>query len=140
MSKKVKLLAQHQFRLLPEHTEVNNSPSQTVPDESYTMRELLDRFTRGLDPSVARQPTNDGLDTLDSPDLEKLRDSDLVDRQEYAEALSRLNGSKKSQLKTQIDEARKKAAESKKAAEEREARIKAMLDKEDKRSADDTKS
>lgn len=37
--------------------EFNDEPSMTVPDQSYTIRDLIDRFTRGIAPPVGQ----DGL-------------------------------------------------------------------------------
>lgn len=48
------------------NVEVNTSPSKTVPDESFTVREILERFTRGILPPISK-------DLVFTDDLEDLR-------------------------------------------------------------------
>jgi len=51
MSKqKARLIAQHEFVLLPTHREKFVDDNVTVPDESYSVRELLEKFSRGMMP------------------------------------------------------------------------------------------
>ena len=59
--------------------EVNNEPSQTIPDETYSIREILQRFSRGLT-TTSKMGFYDEEDY--HPDLSKM---DLVDREEYIE-------------------------------------------------------
>jgi hypothetical protein len=69
-----------------EHTrryEVNNEPSETIPDQSMSIRTLLDRYSRGLPISGERTPIwQQGDDYNDMPDPRTL---DLAERQEFAE-------------------------------------------------------
>lgn len=63
--------------------EVNNEPSETIPDQSMSIRTLLDRYSRGLPISGERTPIwQQGDDYNDMPDPRTL---DLAERQEYAE-------------------------------------------------------
>ena len=63
--------------------EVNNLPSETVPDQSMSIRTLLDRYSRGLPISGERTPIwQQGDDYNDMPDIRSL---DLAERQEFAE-------------------------------------------------------
>lgn len=65
------------------HYEVNNEPSETIPDQSMSIRTLLDRYSRGLPISGERTPIwQQGDDFNDMPDPRTL---DLAERQEYAE-------------------------------------------------------
>lgn len=57
-------------------------PSMTVPDQVMSLKEILDRFARGLPLDGEKLPVWDGEDDY-FPDLSKM---DLVDRQEYLEA------------------------------------------------------
>lgn len=53
----------------------------TVPNDGYTIRELLDRFTSGVMPNVRREPMYPTEDmTLDDIDVEKLGQYDLFDK------------------------------------------------------------
>lgn len=58
--------------------------SMTVPDQSMSLKEILDRFARGLPVTGARVPMYDEED--DMPDIRTL---DLAERQEYAEHFKR---------------------------------------------------
>lgn len=60
--------------------EVNNEPSMTIPDDSMSIKEILDRYARGLPLGGERVPVYNGEEYI--PDLETL---DLVDRAELME-------------------------------------------------------
>lgn len=61
---------------------VSKNPSLTVPDQTYTMRQILDRSRRGLPVSGGRVPLYDEDD-----DLPDIRTMDLCDIQEYKDKL-----------------------------------------------------
>lgn len=61
--------------------EKHFTPSQTVPDQTMSMRELLDRYARGLPLAGAKEPMYYGEEDL--PDLHRL---DLAEIQELKEA------------------------------------------------------
>jgi len=63
-----------------QHGEVNNLPSMTIPDQTMSVRTIVDRYTRGL-PVTGFTPIYDGEDFY-MPDPRTL---DLVDRAELAE-------------------------------------------------------
>jgi len=68
----------NQFTARPEQQgEVNTQPSKTVPDQSMTVRELLERNKRGLPLSGHKHPIYNG-DTEDYPDLRKLDLSEIA--------------------------------------------------------------
>jgi hypothetical protein len=60
--------------------EVNNLPSMTIPDQTMSIRTIVDRYTSGL-PVTGFTPVYDGEDFY-MPDPKTL---DLVDRAELAE-------------------------------------------------------
>jgi len=62
--------------------EVNNLPSMTIPDQTMSIRTIVDRYTRGL-PITGFTPVYDGEDYY-MPDPRTL---DLVDRHEMAEEI-----------------------------------------------------
>lgn len=62
--------------------EVNDQPSMTIPDQTMSIREILDRFARGLPLGGQRVPVYNGEDD-DLPDLQHM---DLADREEYMES------------------------------------------------------
>lgn len=36
--------------------EINNEPSETIPDQSFTIREIMEKFTVGIDLGVSKMP------------------------------------------------------------------------------------
>lgn len=85
----------------PVKGEVNNLPSQTIPDQSMTVKELMERHARGLPLTGERVPIYNGEEDL--PEFEKM---DLAERQEYIEANKQVIENMKADLN-------KKAAEKK---------------------------
>lgn len=71
---------------------LNKEPSVAVPGMAYEVKDLLDRHKRGLltDQAIGRDPIylNGDLDDLD---VEKFRDMDKVDRDEYFESVRAAN-------------------------------------------------
>jgi hypothetical protein len=79
--------------------EVNNEPSETIPDQSMSIRTLLDRYSRGLPISGERTPIcQQGDDFNDMPDPRTL---DLAERQEFAELYQQELKSLKKTLKSE---------------------------------------
>lgn len=62
----------------------NLDASETVPDDSYSIKELMVRFTNNLDLPIrdAIYPDEDTTN-FDAPDVEKLKAMDILDRSEY---------------------------------------------------------
>lgn len=61
--------------------EVNNQPSETVPDQTLSVKEIMVRYARGLPLEGQRVPIWNGEED-DMPDPRTL---DLAERQELAE-------------------------------------------------------
>ena len=59
--------------------EVNTLPSLTIPEQNMSIRQIIDRYTRGL-PISGFTPIYD-----EENDLPDIRTLDLVERQELAE-------------------------------------------------------
>lgn len=64
----------------PIQLEINTKPSLTVPDQTMTVREIMERYARGLPIGGSRLPSYDEED--DMPDIKTL---DLTEREEYAD-------------------------------------------------------
>ena len=63
--------------------EVNNMPDMAIPDHNFTLRELVQRFSRGLPISTREQLP--GLQDGDSEDfIPDPRTLDLAEREQYA--------------------------------------------------------
>lgn len=68
----------------PSHTgELNNLPSKTVPDQTMSIKDILDRHTRGLPIAGGKQPIFHG----EEEDLPDFKSMDLAEIQEYKEAV-----------------------------------------------------
>lgn len=91
-------------------------PSEAVPGQALSMAELLKRHHEGTLIPVGKNPMyGDDLGVpvdFDSPDMEKLRDSDLVERQEFLQA--------NAQLKNEMDKKHKDIKEKLTAKEKAE--------------------
>lgn len=86
----------NQYSKLPpkDHGEVNTLPSLTIPEQSMTVMELMQRHSAGLPLTGHRIPIFEGEDTM--PDLEKL---DLSERYALMEkAQKEFNELKQKQL------------------------------------------
>lgn len=72
------------FNSTPDKGEVNKEPSQTVPDQSLSIRTIMERYARGLPIDNTKTPIYHGDDEI--PDLRRL---DLSEVQELKEANQR---------------------------------------------------
>lgn len=102
--------------------EENNDPSLTVPDMSYSIREILEKFTQGIDLQVSKNPqyaeNQELIDEFEQePDYIK-PDFDLTDvplktedeiKPEYVKKREKRNEVKATEQKT--DEEEKKSEE-----------------------------
>lgn len=73
----MKIRNQYNGKTFPSDAEKNFGPSQTVPDQTMSIKEILDRYARGL-PMDGKVPIYEGEDG-DGIDPRRL---DLVERQE----------------------------------------------------------
>lgn len=98
---------------------------EVVPDQSMSLREILERFTRGEAVPIGKEGTfDDHADSDDSIDLEKIAKADLVDREEYHAKLQETKNAYEKQEKA------KSAKAAKLAKEKAEAEYKAAVEKE----------
>jgi hypothetical protein len=67
----------------PKNYERNTKPSMTIPDQALSVKDILNRFARGI-PVEERTPI---YEDVESPDdfLPDPRTLDLAERQQYAE-------------------------------------------------------
>lgn len=59
--------------------EVNNEPSETIPDQSLTIKEILQRFKAGTLPPIQKETYFEDDPDIDNPDPMYRPDFDLVD-------------------------------------------------------------
>lgn len=62
-----------------------NEKSVTVPDQAYSIQELIERHRQGIltDVNVFRDPIYLDTDDHDDVDMEKMRDGDLTEQEDY---------------------------------------------------------
>lgn len=85
----------------PKNYKHFTMPSETIPDQSLTIRQILDRYARGL-PLDAKQPLWDHNADIDDV-LPDPRTLDLAERQDFV-----------IQAKAELDEVKAKIAEKRK--------------------------
>lgn len=136
VKKVVRIRSTLDFQLRPSDKEVGGGVSMTVPDESLSVRNIIDRFTRGQGSGVAvREGYYDPSPDLDSPDIDKLDHMDLIDRDEFAE----VNRATKERLEKEIADDKKRKAEEKKKRDEEDEQMRAKFrsEKEPKSKSDE---
>lgn len=106
--------------------EQNNQASMTVPDQTMPIREILDRYARGLPLDNLKTPVYNGEDD-DFPDLSKM---DLADREQYImdrqQELKEIN-ERLSLEKNKMEAEKKKEQE---AQRKRERQLQRLIEKE----------
>lgn len=101
--------------------EVNTQPSLTIPDQTMSIRTILDRYAQGL--PIQGEKASPFYDTDEISEGIDLRKMDLVDMQELASRNKEIIGQYKKGL-----EARKSAEKKAKFEEEVARRVKAEID------------
>lgn len=71
----------HDPKISCERFGVADRKSQTVPDQSYSIKDLLSKHVHGVDLSVSNQPIWMEMD-IDDVDMEKLGQYDLFDKEQ----------------------------------------------------------
>ena len=86
--------------------EINNLPSQTIPDQTLSVRELLVRYAKGLPLDGMKQPIWEGEDgdAIDPRrlDLAERQELEIQARQELAEIEERLKSKKVETTKAKL--------------------------------------
>ena len=73
--------ANYQFGQFDKDMETKREPSLTVPDQSYTVREILEKFTRGLPLDVVQEGSYDEIEDFSGYEPEKAIDLTDVETQ-----------------------------------------------------------
>lgn len=86
--------------------EVNNEPSQTIPEQSMSVRELLQRYASGLPLASGKEPIYEGEDGdgVDPRrlDLAERQELEIEARRELAEIEERLKSKKLEKTKVKL--------------------------------------
>lgn len=124
------------FTLRKTDMEISKGKSETIQDDSYSIKELLEKHTRGLDPRVSKIPIFNESE-LDDLDLEKFSRGDVGEKHRIAN--SHLGRAKeiRDQEKKEKKAADQKAADDKWAEYEK---LKKEVNEQKKGKSDDKKS
>lgn len=103
-------------------------PSETVPNEALSIREILDRYAR-RQPLFAsnRQGIYSENPDIEDDDMEKLGDADIGDRYQVLEALRESGKELAAKAQAEKIEAEKAAVEAAKKAKKKEEAIEAFI-------------
>lgn len=91
----------------------SNKPSMTQPKQTLTIKQILERFTRGLPVNAeVKTPSYSTAPQFGDPDLEKMRHADLFEKEQFSKAFSQdLAQAKEHANKTAQDRAEKEHQE-----------------------------
>lgn len=98
------------YRLTVAHMTVPQGVSETVPDDTLTIKQILAKHVRGMEIAETefKTPVWNGDDDYDSPDLEAVNRMDLAEKHEFKEALRADIESRKARLAEAEKEAKAK--------------------------------
>lgn len=109
--KKFKYNGYHHFELLARHGEINNEPSLTIQDDSYTIKEIMEKFTVSGKPDIGLFQDHEGELNHDALDLRQVTNMDLVDRDELMTHFVNRQNEAKAKLEKLRAEAEQKEAD-----------------------------
>lgn len=117
------------YRLCIAHMSVPYGVSETIPDDTIGIKELLAKHVRGMEVAAneMRTPVYDSGADFDSQDLEAINRMDLAERYEYSQSVK----ADVEKRKAELDEINKKIEAEKEAAKE------AAMKKKSRRTWDD---
>lgn len=116
-----KLRTQRTFILQEKDIEKVDSSTETVPSETMTIREILDKFSRGqrIDAAMRRDGKFEENSNFDSEDLEAASRASLTDRDEIVDRMRESNDAGVADLKRRQESAAAKKLATQKANEQK---------------------
>lgn len=109
---------QEEVRLFPDHYENNSPISETIPDQTLSVEQILKNHARGLGNNMGMVPIFNGDDQLENELASISPKHDLAARQEFLEKkLDELNEIK-ARLAAKAEEVKQRSKRSQKALEE----------------------
>lgn len=128
VTNKPKLRNRYGFTLRKEDMEATRGKSLTIQDDSFTIKEILEKFTRGIDPMISKVGHYpDEEPDFDDEDLEQFNKLEFSEQREIMSDTSELG---KKARKT-IEKVKKDQEDA-----EREKAIKAKIEAESKKKGD----
>lgn len=131
MAKKIKVVTNNTYELLPEHLEHPVGETLTIPGESYTIQELLQKYTHGIVPPLHREGIYEDSDSFEDNPFRR-PEADLTD---IDNAQAKIEDVEKRHQ--QIKQTKKQKAEQKKQEQKIREKIKQeAIDKNDEQNND----
>lgn len=133
------LRSQHTYVSLDKHIEHPKGASVTVPDDAFTIEEILRRSQQGIAPDVyhdGEYHLDDKSEDFDQYDIEKLKLLDPYDREMLARDLKAKNLEHQKILEE--FEAQKRSHQEIENQKQEDARIAAFLERQAKKSKPDS--
>lgn len=108
-----KLRTQRTFVLTPADQEPGGGKSETVPNETMSIREILTKYSRGqrIDATMQREGKFEKNSSFDSEDLEAASRTSLTDRDEVVDRMREQNDAGAADLKRRQESAAATIAE-----------------------------
>lgn len=133
------LRSQMSYIVQDKHFEHPKGASVTVPDESFTISQILQRSQQGLNLDLMHQgeyTLDDNSEDFDAYDIEKLKQLDPYDREMLARDLKAKNELHKQYLEKHLAE--KQSLEDAEKQKQEDERIASFLERQAKKSKPDS--
>lgn len=112
--KKRRFRLAHTFKIGESDVEHPVGKSMTVPDQAFTIQDILDKYTQGVDVGNYREGVYDSADAdFDDMDLEKVPHMDLVERENLLEQVQQTQKTLNEKIKKSKSEKYKEPAPAK---------------------------
>lgn len=108
--KKIKYKVRDHFNYEPEEGEINSGELLTVPDDAYTIEEIIDKFTKGIRLDIMESHGYSDSDDFDDIDG-RSQIIDLTDIPELHEQMVQRRKKKSAEKKTFVSETKPKEDE-----------------------------
>lgn len=114
---------------VPGRVTIPRKGTKTVPDDSMSMKEIMQRFTTGrpIPETLEREGVYDGNASFDSPDLEQLARMDDNERDEYIKDLRASIAARKADIQAAAAALQEQAKRAKKEDQQFDPKSKELL-------------
>ncbi|QCQ85051.1 hypothetical protein [Blackfly microvirus SF02] len=134
LGKRPKLRTQYNYKVDRSFYETGGGTSLTVPDETLSIKEILNKYVKGQNMSdmLSRQTGfNSEESNFDDPDLDALKRLDEIDRKEYAKSVQNDIANFESDLKRQQESIAEKQKDDQKKSSENLKKHSSTTDEDD---------
>ncbi|AXH74474.1 MAG: hypothetical protein [Microviridae sp.] len=93
------LVSASTYKLQNHHLETNEMPDECIQGQAFTIREIIERFSRGARLEIAHNQIFDGEEDFDNYDVTRDGSFELADASELSAEISARNEAKKASQK-----------------------------------------